>query len=74
MSDAPAFPAGNQQAMVAKAGLTKREWFAGMALQGILSQVPAPSINGNQINTPEQYSALALKMSDAMIDILTASE
>ena len=44
-SGGPAFPMSHEQKQTGVWGLTKREWFAGMALQGMLSD-PSPSSRG----------------------------
>lgn len=41
MKDAPAFPSHGSMGEVCHEGVTKREWFAAHAMQGILSSVPA---------------------------------
>lgn len=57
---------------VMHSGLTKREYFAGLAMQGILADLGrcTPNFEG----TPEQYSALmakvALEFSDRLIEEL----
>lgn len=59
MKDEPAFPYNHLQDMV-YGGLTKREWMAGMALQGLL---PAFKFGWDEKNLAET----ALKFADAMI-------
>lgn len=50
-NETPSFPVGNE------GGLTKREWFAGMALQGMLASR----------TSWYDYSKSAYKLADAMI-------
>ena len=54
----PAYPASND------VGLTKRDWFAGMALQGMMSR---DCFDSGQA-TPEQRSTLAYIEADAMLE------
>jgi hypothetical protein len=49
--------------VLAKTGLTKREYFAAMAMQGLLSTVPE-SFNGTEI------AQLSVNMADALIEAL----
>ncbi len=51
----PAFPNGGQAE-----GLTKREWFAGMAMQGLLAHASGED--------PHKSPALAFVLADAMIE------
>lgn len=46
-------------------GLTKREWYAGQALAGILA-FPG-TINNKYTKDPDQIAALAFQLADAMI-------
>ena len=56
-SGGPAFPTSEDAAHFP--GLTKREWFAGMALQGLLSGDPSMSL--------EESTIWAYQHADAMI-------
>ena len=48
-------------------GISKRDWFAGMALQGMLSIPPTTQI-GNEIhNNPRRLSEWSYAQADAMI-------
>lgn len=60
-----AFPSSNY-AYVA-AGLTKREWFAGLAMQGILASWPS-----NARMQTENTGGLAVEFADALIAALNA--
>ena len=55
----PAFPNDS----TGDEGLTKREWFAGMALQGILASHP-----GYVNNEADKMAAAAFRMADTMIE------
>ena len=59
-SGGPAFPMSHEQKQTGVWGLTKREWFAGMALQGLLAN---PSTILKQADIPE----LSFEYADAMI-------
>lgn len=48
-------------------GLTKREYFAGLALQGLL-------MNVNRHAEPDIYAAMAVVQADALLAALEASE
>jgi hypothetical protein len=50
-----------------QAGLTKREWFAGMALQGIWA-------NGIKLENYETTSKVAFRQADAMIEVSKEGE
>ncbi len=54
--DVPAFPDPSCRT----AGLTKREWFAGMALQGLLAE------DGSSSGYPDAAD-MAIKQADAML-------
>lgn len=51
--------------LVPMGGLTKREWFAGMALQGLMAQ---GSGMGSNIWKPEEAAKLSFSQADAMIE------
>jgi hypothetical protein len=55
----PFEPAFNYNVDYPEEGLTKREYFAAMALQGILS--------GSQFLESERFAKLAVKAADALI-------
>lgn len=55
----PVYDAGQQM----EAGLTKREYFAAMAMQGMVAN---PTANGR----PEDYAADAVAQADALIEAL----
>lgn len=48
-SGGPAFPMSHEQKQTGVWGLTKREWYAGMALQGLLSGDPSMSLEESTI-------------------------
>lgn len=59
----PAFPVGNAQYGYVR-GMSLRQWYAGMALQGLLaniSAVPEERVNGHTLEV------LAFKWADAML-------
>jgi hypothetical protein len=58
-SDAPAFPTFDHPWM----GLTKREYFAAKALQGMLSQWVHPEFS----LTPEDWAKSAAQLGDALL-------
>ena len=47
-------------------GLTKREWFAGMAMQGLLA-----SFNSHSFNTCQSVAHHAIQFADTLIDELS---
>jgi len=55
----PAFP--GPYSNVENQGLTKREWFAGLALQALLTKE-------NTIGTEREYACIAYRAADAMIE------
>ena len=59
-SGGPAFPMSHEQKQTGVWGLTKREWFAGMALQGLMANRSAIV---KQLHIPE----LCFEYADAMI-------
>lgn len=69
--NAPAFPAGSESVCADKRGLTKREYFAGLAMQGMLS-----AINGIDGSTHGQkhIAEKALEMAGALIAELNKGE
>jgi hypothetical protein len=61
--DRAAFPYSLQAGKMAT-GLSKREWFAGMALPGLISQVNMPN---------EVYAQMAVGIADEILKELEAS-
>jgi len=59
-----AFPASVPGMSCTTAGLSKREWFAGMALTGLISQVNMPN---------ELYAKMAVSIADEMLKRLEAA-
>jgi hypothetical protein len=59
----PAFPYSLQAGKMAT-GLTKREWFAGMALTGLIQQVNMPN---------EVYAQMAVGIADKLLKELDAT-
>lgn len=64
-----AFPITSDQGAngFAESGLTKREWFAGMALQGLLAQSPSA-------RPANEFANEAWTMADAMLANSTQEE
>jgi len=60
----PAFPINSYHE--SQRGLTKREWFAGMAMQGIFHCI---KLNGRN-DEPKAIAEMSVKMADALIDEL----
>ena len=58
----PAFPCHDRHHQLCYQGMTLRQWYAGMALQGILSN---PKRHGQE--SIQVYIKDSFKMSDAMI-------
>ena len=71
MSAIPAFP--TQNGCRNDPGLTKREWFAGMALQGILANRRSGE-QSKAICGSDSASKAAVKMGDAMLAALGKEE
>ena len=46
-------------------GLTKREWFAGMALIGLIAQSQPPALDHA---STDDFAAWSFEMADAMLD------
>ena len=71
--NAPVYPIDEGYEIIANAGLTKREWFAGLAMQGLLSNpnlttimAEAAKIEGH--GKPQKiYARLAVEDADALI-------
>jgi hypothetical protein len=61
-------PDGSKQFFPYKQGLTKREYFAGLAMQGFISTEKL--LNGNRNVTQVQYAEAAVIMADALINAL----
>jgi len=59
---------GSKQFFPFKAGLTKREYFAVMAMQGFLAS--SVSINNTNERTPELIASVAVITADALIKAL----
>lgn len=53
----------NEYEIVTHGGLTKREWFAGMALQGAI----ASFAGSESVPTPERFAEIAYAQADAML-------
>jgi hypothetical protein len=62
----PAFPLISDEGYIINAGLTKREYFAAMAMQGLLSDYESESI--------EDYSKYAVQLADALIEELSKTK
>ena len=61
--DEPAFPVGN-----GRIGLTKREWFAGMALQGLCVPCIPGHHNANDIPERKLKAHQAVHLADELIE------
>lgn len=65
----PAFPVGNHPLLI---GMSLRDWYAGMALQGMLAGITqfhsAPDMKDIIINRPNDISELAYLYADAMLE------
>ena len=62
-----AFPSegeGHGNPMYHSPGMTLRDWFAGMALQGILAQCAGARVDTNRLS---DFAVAAYKLSDEMI-------
>lgn len=55
-----------------KCGLTKREWLAGMALQGLIAM--AAPLGGERNPSPKMYAEYATYVADALIAELSKNE
>lgn len=68
-SGGPAFPMSHEQKQTGVWGLTKREWYAGMALQGMLAANHMERWCG-EMTWPQQLNAISIDaylLADAMI-------
>jgi hypothetical protein len=63
----PAFPLISDEGYIINAGLTKREYFAAMALQGLLT-------DNESANTREEFAGYAVKFADALIEELSKTK
>ena len=69
-SELSAFPRNEKNSMAIEyQGLTKREYFAAMAMQGLLVRYVENGMYGNQINYPMVEQA-AVMQADALINEL----
>jgi hypothetical protein len=57
----PAFPSNGTVWSECRLGITKREWFAGMAMQGFYT-------GGTKGDSLESIAELSFRMADSMID------
>lgn len=72
MKEEPAFPSDyvaidKKGRPMQTMGLTKREWYAAIALQGIISSSRGHEINDKPVKSPEEYAVAAFNYADAMI-------
>jgi hypothetical protein len=74
MKNEPAFPTHyiKENGMWSDGGLTKREYFAGLAIQGLLASVASQAAMVNvgktlAISTPEVAASLAVSAADFLI-------
>ena len=68
-SGGPAFPMSHEQKQTGVWGLTKREWYAGMALQGMLAANHMEQWRG-KMTWPQQLHAISIdaySLADAML-------
>jgi hypothetical protein len=63
----PAFPLISDDGYIINAGFTKREYFAAMALQGLLTDNESP-------NSREEFAGYAVKFADALIEELSKTK
>lgn len=64
----PSLSASGKWETIAEPGMDLRDWFAGMALQGLLSAEPClPSHTGTYGNVADNYAHEAYTMADAMM-------
>lgn len=67
----PAFYNPNSYSMQGDDGLTKREYFAGLAMQGLLASMTEMSANGGSINKHhglcESLAIECIDMADALL-------
>lgn len=76
-SDQPAFAVPSTQYNHIQPGLTKREYFAGLAMQGILAANPEVEYGDNGRKRPMSYqevAAYSVKYSDALLNLLTPND
>lgn len=62
----PAFPLISDEGYIINAGLTKREYFSAMALQGLLADRKLGSI--------QEHAEYAIKLADALIEELSKTK
>jgi hypothetical protein len=63
----PAFPLISDEGYIINAGLSKREYFAAMAMQGLLTDSESP-------NSREEFAGYAVKLADALIEELSKTK
>lgn len=54
--------------LISDGGLTIRDWFAGMALQGIIASPVPVIIDGRKIKEAMEYAQAAYGFADAMLE------
>ena len=64
----PAFPSQDNVMGTMLGGLSKREWFAGMALQGFLSQLAHPLADPLVVIDGKKLAKTTYRIADAMIE------
>lgn len=76
--NAPAFPAGSESVCADKRGLTKREYFAGLFMQGILSDCESMKAMVRSFPDHEECESRtafsAISFADALIAELNKGE
>jgi len=72
-SEASAFPMGEQRGVQPEYGLTKREYFAGLALSGLLSKYVENGQYGNHLDFP-LVGEIAVRVADDILFYLSKPE
>lgn len=63
----PAFPESHPACPFPASGLTKREWFAGMAMLGLIVRGPDARINDESVDIFKLTAGAAYSQADAML-------